>query len=124
MAKVMPMRSLELDDEDQLDMAVPAALGSAKPRFPWGTRISLEDAQLKALGLDVADCCVGDMVHIHGLARITSVSQNDMGNGQNSRVEFQFEQMCCVENESTEDDEAEEVMNQASKRKRLYNGRA
>ncbi len=115
-----PMISLELDDETQFDSPVVSAISPDKPRFPYGTRISLEDAQLKAIGLDPADCCIGGMIHIHGLARITSVSQNDSEGGQHSRVELQIEQMCCVESEDSENAAADEKMDRAARRKKLY----
>jgi hypothetical protein len=57
------------------------------------------------------------------LARITSVSQNDMGNGQNSRVELQIEQMCCIESEDAENSAAEEKMEDRGARRRKLYGR-
>jgi|JI10StandDraft_1071094.scaffolds.fasta_scaffold143225_5 hypothetical protein len=119
-----PMMSLELDDEAQFDSPVLTAISKDKPRFPYGLRISLENAQLATIGLDPADCCVGGMIHIHGLARITSVSQNDTEGGQNSRVELQIEQMCCVESEDEENEEAEDEMEgRAARRRKLYDRR-
>lgn len=112
---IKPMISMEMDDEAQLDSPVISAISSEKPRFPYGLRISLENAQLKAINLDPADCCIGGVIHIHGLARITSVTQNDTENGQHSRVELQIEQMCCVESEDEENEEAEENMGRLSK---------
>lgn len=123
MAKVHPMRSMELDDETQYE-AVPAMPGMDKPRFPYGLRISIEDAQLKELGLSCEDCTVGGVIHLHALARITSVSQNDTDSGKRERVELQIESMCCVESEDAENEEAEEEMEGeaplSSRRKKLY----
>lgn len=116
-----PMMSLELDDDAQLDAPVISAISPDRPRFPYGTRISLEDAQLKAIKLDPSDCCVGGMIHIHGLARITSVSLNETEGGQNSRIELQIEQMCCVESEDEENEEAEtKMVDRAARRRKLY----
>lgn len=123
MAKVHPMKSMELDDEAQFD-AVPAMPGMDKPRFPYGLRISLEDSQLKELGLSCEDCTVGGVIHLHALARITSVSQNDTDSGKRERVELQIESMCCVESEDSENDAAEEEMEGeaplSSRRSKLY----
>lgn len=119
MAKIMPMRSLELDDEDQFDMPTVTGI-SEKPRFPYGLRISLENAQLAAIGLSPVDCCVGGMIHLHGLARITSVSMNETEGGDRSRVELQFEQMCCAESEDEENSAAEDKMDRGARRAKLY----
>lgn len=122
-----PMISMELDDEAQLDAPVPV-MGldgkPGKPRYPYGLRISLEDAQLKAIKLDPADCMMGGVVHIHGLARITSVSLNETESGQHSRVELQIEEMCCIESEDAENREADDAMGgRAARRRKLYGRR-
>ncbi len=121
MAKIRPMISLALKaGEDPFPGAVIESTTSGKPRYPYGTRISFEDAQLKAIGLDPADCAVGGVLHIHGLARITSVSLNEHEGGETSRVELQIEEMCCAESEDAENDEAEGIM---ARRRKLYGGR-
>lgn len=120
MAKVM--HDMELNDETAFEMALPAGIAE-KPRYPWGLRISLEDEQLKALGLDCADCNVGGIVHLHALGKITSVTQNDTSEGAKARVEIQITSMCCIESEDEENREAEAEMGGeplSSRRKKLY----
>lgn len=123
MAKVHPMKSMALSEADALDIPIPMP-GMDKPRFPYGLRISLEDAQLAELGLCCDDCTVGGVIHLHALARITSVSSNDTDSGKRERVELQIESMCCVESEEAENEMAEEEMERepmsVRRRNRLY----
>jgi len=97
------LTDMELDDEDQLDMAMPVAGGdSMKPRYPWGLRISLTEKELAKLGLD-CDCEIGDVIDLRAFATVTSVSQNETEGGRTARVELQIEKL-AVENEATEDE--------------------
>jgi hypothetical protein len=88
--------SLELDDDDKIDMALPCGpdLKPSQPDFPFGLRISLTEKELKKLGLDVKEADRGDELEIRALARVTCVSQNEGGD----RVELQIERM-AVESE-------------------------
>lgn len=107
---MMPMVSLELDDEDMLDMDCPIGIPMPdRPKYPYGTQIVLGDKELEKLGCDVGDAFVGGMIHIHAMARVTSVSQNDTEGGKRSRVELQIEAM-CVEGEDAENAVAETSM--------------
>ncbi len=96
-----PMVSMELDDEDQLDAPQPIPMPD-KPRFPYGLQICLTAAEMKALDLDPAEAFVGGIVHLHALARVTSVSISDSaptewgGGGQQCRVEMQIENMAVL----------------------------
>ncbi len=105
MAKMMPMRSMELDDEDQFDM-VPVSPGMAKPLYPYGLRITLTDKELEKMDLDHSEAFVGGIIHLHAMARITSVSENDTDQGKCCRIELQIEDM-CVESEDEENEEDE-----------------
>lgn len=118
MAKVYPMVSLELDDEDKLDMVCPMPM-SERPRFPYGTKICLTDKELAKLNLDPKDAFVGGMVHIHAMARITSASCEDTEGGQRSRVELQIEDM-CIESEDEENDETDAEAVPLRRRAALY----
>jgi len=94
---------MELDDEDQLDLAVAAI--PEKPRYPYGLRICLTEKELEKLGLE-ADCEIGDMIDLRAFAVVTSCSVNQTEHGSECRVELQIRQM-KVENESTEDQDTE-----------------
>ena len=100
------MQSMELDDEDVLDMATPIPIPvKDRPRFPYGLRICLTHKELEKLGLE-ADCEIGDMIHIKAMGRVTSKneSENEDTSGAaeyNCRIEIQIESM-ALEDETLE----------------------
>ncbi len=93
-------QSMEMDDDDQLDLA--QKFGVSNPQYPPGLRISLVSCCLDKLGLDDMPA-VGDLLHFAAMARVTSTSDGEMG----KRVELQIELMTCFENESEEDGDNE-----------------
>jgi hypothetical protein len=109
MAKMHPMVSMEMDDEDQIDAPQPIAMPD-KPRYPYGLQICLTAAEMKALDLDPSEAFVGGIVHLHALARITSVSISDNApsewskGGAQCRIEMQIEDL-CIESEDEENEE-------------------
>lgn len=82
--------SMELDDEDKMDMAIPAM---PQPDYPWGLKICLTSAELEKLGIDVKDASVGDYFHINARACVTSISSTDGPDGPCDRLEAQIEDM-------------------------------
>ena len=70
------------------------------PDVPSGLCICLTEVELEKLNLD-DDCEVGDMIHISGMARVTSISKNETDNGCHCRVELAITDL-AVEDESTE----------------------
>ena len=103
MAKLHPMVSMELDDESKLDAVMPMPMPD-KPDYPWGLRISLTEEELEKLDLDHKDAQVGGVFHLHGLARITSVSVNKNTDGKEScRIEAQIEDL-AIESEDEENE--------------------
>lgn len=102
MSKLRPMVSLELDDEDKMDACLP--LPCDKPDYPYGLRICLTDKELNKMGLDVSEAFVGGIFHLHGLARITSVSMTDGAHGKDCRVEAQIEDL-AIESEDEENED-------------------
>jgi hypothetical protein len=97
-----PLVGTDLDDEEIYDMVTPIPM-PGKPRFPPGLRICLGGLLLKKLGLDVADCKVGDLLDGRFFAGITSIHQE----GDDTRVELIIEKM-AVENEMTEVEDEED----------------
>jgi hypothetical protein len=96
---------------------MPADAKPSVPVYPYGLCISLEDEQLEKLGLDGELPSVGDMLHIAGMAKVTSASENEreMSDGSKQkcrRIELQFTHL-ATENE---DDEGE----QEARRSRFY----
>ena len=71
--------------------------------YPYGLSICLTQDELDKLGLD-AECEVGDFIHLFALAKVTSVSMNDTGDGQKCRVELTLTHLGCED----EDEENEE----------------
>lgn len=103
------MKSMELDDEEKIDAVMPMVMPD-KPDYPYGLRICLTDKEMEKLGVDSAEACVGGVVHGHFLARVTSVSSNQVdGGGDNTRVELQITDMAI---------EGEDAENAAADRKR------
>jgi hypothetical protein len=92
------MRSMRLDEEEQLDAVLPIAMD--KPEFPPELCICLTDKTLEKLGLDpqAAAGQIGGLVEIRAMARITSANIRE----DCARVELQIEDMCV---ESEDDDE-------------------
>ena len=99
MAGWTKLTDMELDDEDQVDSAIPSI--PEKPRFPWGLRICLTEKELEKLGLD-CDCEIGDVIDMRCFGEVTSVSKNDGPDGPHYRVEIQIQRM-ALENEATEE---------------------
>lgn len=97
------MTDMEMDDEDQLDAAMPIPMPE-KPRYPYGLRICLTEKEFKRLGLDPRDATIGGICHGHFLARVTSVSANETEGDQNCRVELQIEDL-AIESEDEENAE-------------------
>ena len=94
--------SMELDDEDKMDMGMPIPMPS-KPDYPYGLRISLTHKELEKLGLD-ADCEFGDMLDMRCFATVTSVSKHEVNGEGTCCVELQIEKM-SVEDEMDEEED-------------------
>jgi hypothetical protein len=101
----------------QMTAPMPADAKPSVAVYPYGLCISLEDEQLEKLGLDGELPSVGDMLHIAGMAKVTSASENEreMSDGTKQkcrRIELQFTHL-ATENE---DEEGE----QEARRSRFY----
>lgn len=111
------MKSMELTDDEKYDSVAPIPMPD-RPDYPYGLRLCLTKAELDKLGLDPAEAVLGGVVHLHALAKITSVSCDESEYGDNCRIELQITDM---EIES-EDDENEEVERSSTRRSfsRIY----
>lgn len=103
MAGFRHMVDLQRTDADKADARseMYASPPSDVSDIPYGLCICLTEAELEKLDLD-ADAEVGDMLHGMFMARVTSVSKNDSGNGPKCRIEMGIFAMSVLENESTE----------------------
>lgn len=89
------------------------------PDYPYGLCICLGEDELQKLGLD-ENPEIGDMLHLHAMAKVTSVSQSESeGVGKNRRVELQITHM-VGENEDEENEEADKATPAAERRSKLY----
>lgn len=104
MHKLNPMVSLEMTDEEKIDQILPIPMD--RPDYPMGLRICLTDREMEKMGVDASDACVGGLIHLHAMARITSVSSDDRNGHKSCRIELQIEDM-CVESEDEENEEAD-----------------
>lgn len=115
MQKIPAMVDMKRTPDEVADTAMPDM-----PMYPYGLCISLCQEELDKLGLTSDDVEVGDMVHLHCLAKVTSVSQSDHeAMGKSSRVELQITHM-TGESEDAENRAAD--MPVSERRKRLYGG--
>lgn len=81
------------------------------PIYPWGTSLCLSNDVIEKLEAHSEDdfAEVGDLVHIHALGEVTSVSQNATTDGTKHRIEIQLTHM-AIESEDLENDESDEEM--------------
>lgn len=89
-----------------------------RPNYPYGLSISLTQVELDKLGLS-AEVKVGDMLHLHCMTKVTSVSQSDNeSSGPSCRVELQITHMVGEDEDS--ENEANEPTPAPERRRRLY----
>lgn len=100
---MITMRSMEMDDDEKLDTVMPIPM-TDKPEFPYGLRICLTEKEFAKLDLDPSAAEVGGIFHLHGLARVTCVTENDGPEGKTCRVEAQIEDL-SIESEDEENEE-------------------
>ncbi len=97
-------------EETASDTSIPCCSVSEAngPTYPWGLRITLTEKELEKLGISHEAATVGGMFHLHAMARITSVSEEDRADGLTCRVEAQIESM-AVESEDAENEEMDQA---------------
>lgn len=78
-------------------------------KYPYGLCVSLCKDELEKLEIDFDSCCIGDFLHLHSLAKITSKSNNETEEGDNPRLELVLA-FLEVEDEGREDAEADKGM--------------
>lgn len=92
--------------------------------YPYGLCIRLEDDTLEKLGLGNEMPSVGDMIHLCAMAKVTSVSENEMEDGNGGKksrrcIELQITHL-ATESEDDENDVAME--RQKARQGRFYGG--
>lgn len=107
--KMVSMARTPVEKEEEVEeMASPIA---HVPDVPYGLCISLSEVELEKLGLP-DDPEVGDMLHLVGMATVTSVSKHDHGSGPSCRVEL------CLGHMAVESEDDEDVPDEKPKRKK------
>jgi hypothetical protein len=81
--KLPAMVSMEMTENEKEEYSKPSP-----PQYPYGLCISLCQDELEKLNLADDDLSIGDMLHLHSLAKVTSVSSYDSENGSHKRVEL------------------------------------
>ena len=100
--KIPAMTDMKRTPIEQVEAAMPQP-----SEYPYGLSICFDNETLEKLNLDGDDVEVGDFIHIHSLAKVTSVSCNESeATGKNRRIELC---MCYIsaEDEDEEDEEEE-----------------
>ena len=116
---------------DEIKDDYPAAtIGDSAPKvpvYPWGLCLRLENGSLQKLGLEGEMPGVGDMIHLIAMAKVTSVSQNEVEDsktgGKTTRccIELQIIQMGC-EDEDQESAAIEDSEQQSAARQGRFYG--
>jgi hypothetical protein len=115
--KVLPLVDMRMTPSEAAD-CYPCPTDA--PAYPYGLCISLCQDELEKLGISFDDLCVGDLVHLHALAMITSKSSSERQDSEPSeRVEIQITHM-AGESEDEEDTVEEKAMSGAKKMSKLY----
>lgn len=106
------------DEERKEEMPLMASYIGDQSIYPFGLSLCFDQATLDKLGLD-GECEPGDMIHLFALAKVTSVSKNDTGDGEKCRVELQITHLGCEseDEENEEEDKKEPKMRPRSRYK-------
>lgn len=78
--KTVSLKLSEAEKKQDLGMAAP--MPPKGPRYPWGTRLDLDNETLKKLGMKAASFEVGAEMSIVGRAEVTSISSNTDSDGK------------------------------------------
>lgn len=70
------------------------------PNVPYGLCLCLTETELEKLDLE-EECEIGDVIHLFALAKVTSVSKQDSGDGPKCRIELAITDL-AVEDEDNE----------------------
>ena len=78
------------------------------PLYDYGLTLRLCNESIEKLDLDADDVEVGDLLDFRAMAKVTSISSHDGGEGERKSIELQIIMMGVPENESHESDDDEE----------------
>lgn len=117
MARTIPaMVNMARSKEEKAESVAMTAV-DAVPDYPYGLCICLCQNELEKLGLEDEDVQIGDMIHLHAMATVTSISKQDsQAMGPSCRIELQITNLASLEDE----DEENTKMNATEKMSKLY----
>ena len=118
MDRLSHMVDMSIEPRKEADTSIAPSVPD-QPIYPYGLAISLDNDSLEKLDVDYSDWQVGDLFHLHAMARITSVSSNETTDGARCRVEMQIVAL-SGENEDMENAEEEQQEMKPLGRKRPY----
>lgn len=99
------------DGED----AMASPLMPEENKYPYGLQICLTQHELEKLGVDHSDWEVGATFHLHALAKVTSLSENETeNNGKTCDVRLQITHL-AGESEDAENEEYDQEFEDGSK---------
>jgi hypothetical protein len=117
MEKIPSMVDMARTPEETKDLGYPTPMQS---KYPYGLCLSLCEDELEKLGFEQGELQVSDMVHLHCMATVTSVSSSDnVNSGPSCRVELQVTHI-SAEDEAEEDKEADKKMSGSQRMSKLY----
>lgn len=104
---MVSMARTPAEKQEAVSEMTPTAMN--QPDYPYGLCLSLCEDELAKLGFQQNELQVGDMVHLHCMATVTSVSNHDnASSGPSSRVELQVTHI-SAEDEDSENEDNEPV---------------
>lgn len=109
-SRIPAMADMSMSQKEKEEVQNPSP-----PQYPYGLCISLCQDELEKLGLSAEELGVGDMIHLHSLAKVTSVSSYDSENGSHQRVELVLAYI-SAEDEEEEDKEADRSISKLYKK--------
>ncbi len=87
------------------------------PKYPYGTTLSLDEKILEKMEVDHSDWKVGDIFHIHALAKVTGIHENETQEGEKCCVNLQ---LIAIKGESEDAEDEEDEHGEPSLEKHGY----
>lgn len=122
---MVDMAKTPAEAKEDIAESMPPTVSGGNPQtpvYPYGLCISFDEETLEKLGMGDDELPeVGDMIHLIGMAKVTSVNQNEMEDaGGNKtvkkRIELQFTHLAAED----EDDEEPGEVDREARQQRLY----
>lgn len=112
------MADMRKTQEERVHDAIAMPMGS---EYPWGLCLRLSKEELDKMDVDHKEWEIGDIYHIHAMAKVTSISASENeSSGECCNVEMQVIAM-GAESEDAENSEEDEDMPSASRlRGKMY----